>query len=455
MSNATLRIPSYRHHKPSGQAVVTLGGRDIYLGKYNTAASRASTTASSPSGPRTAARCRSAGQRSDRRGTGRRVHAARQDVLPRARRQADQRSRELQAGDPAAERTLRPDPSGGLRPAGPQGRPPTDDRRRPGTRDDQPSHQSHPAISSSGASRISWSSPACCTACKPSPACVAGRSDAKETAPVKPVPDAFVDAVLRSRVAPGGRDDRTATDHRHAIRRSHDHAGLRHRHDAARFGSTRPSSTRPPGTATSATSTLARKPSRSSSRFSSADLSAYLFCPADAEAERNGQRFGVVSPNRKTTVYPSELRPPRETSRRARQKGRETALGERYDAGHLLPGRRVRHRGGQPSPAGRSQGPRHRRRQGGACAPLAPAPAAPQRGNKSAPRARHRGRQNHPRASLAGDHRGVRRSRSRPGHRRDGPGGISRPTPRPRNIGGVRRHSHQCTVGFMRWPAWS
>lgn len=40
MSN-TLRVPSYRHHKPSGQAVVTLNGRDHYLGKWNTKASRA------------------------------------------------------------------------------------------------------------------------------------------------------------------------------------------------------------------------------------------------------------------------------------------------------------------------------------------------------------------------------------------------------------------------------
>ena len=41
MPNSIPRIPSYRHHKPSGQAVVTLGGRDFYLGKYNSAASRA------------------------------------------------------------------------------------------------------------------------------------------------------------------------------------------------------------------------------------------------------------------------------------------------------------------------------------------------------------------------------------------------------------------------------
>lgn len=35
------RVPSYRRHKPSGQAVVTLNGKDVYLGKWNTKASRA------------------------------------------------------------------------------------------------------------------------------------------------------------------------------------------------------------------------------------------------------------------------------------------------------------------------------------------------------------------------------------------------------------------------------
>jgi integrase len=34
-------VPSYRRHKPTGQAVVTLGGRDYYLGRHGTAASRA------------------------------------------------------------------------------------------------------------------------------------------------------------------------------------------------------------------------------------------------------------------------------------------------------------------------------------------------------------------------------------------------------------------------------
>ncbi|MCE5267891.1 MAG: hypothetical protein LLG00_08395 [Planctomycetaceae bacterium] len=37
----SIRVPSYRRHKPTGQAVVTLNGRDHYLGRWNTAASRA------------------------------------------------------------------------------------------------------------------------------------------------------------------------------------------------------------------------------------------------------------------------------------------------------------------------------------------------------------------------------------------------------------------------------
>ena len=40
-AKTALRVPSYRRHKPTGQAVVTLSGKDHYLGKWNTAASRA------------------------------------------------------------------------------------------------------------------------------------------------------------------------------------------------------------------------------------------------------------------------------------------------------------------------------------------------------------------------------------------------------------------------------
>lgn len=41
MSKTTSRpVPRYRHHKPSGQAVVTMDGRDFYLGSWNGADSR-------------------------------------------------------------------------------------------------------------------------------------------------------------------------------------------------------------------------------------------------------------------------------------------------------------------------------------------------------------------------------------------------------------------------------
>ena len=32
-------VPSYRHHKPTGQAVVTLNGKDFYLGPWKSKAS--------------------------------------------------------------------------------------------------------------------------------------------------------------------------------------------------------------------------------------------------------------------------------------------------------------------------------------------------------------------------------------------------------------------------------
>src|SRR5262245_10725868 len=35
------RIPTYRYHKGSGQAVVVLGGKSVYLGKWDTPESRA------------------------------------------------------------------------------------------------------------------------------------------------------------------------------------------------------------------------------------------------------------------------------------------------------------------------------------------------------------------------------------------------------------------------------
>jgi hypothetical protein len=41
MPAQTSRVPSYRLHKPTGLAVVTIGGRDVYLGKHDSPESRA------------------------------------------------------------------------------------------------------------------------------------------------------------------------------------------------------------------------------------------------------------------------------------------------------------------------------------------------------------------------------------------------------------------------------
>ena len=40
MPKLTNSVPKYRHHKQSGQAVVTLRGRDVYLGPYNSKGSK-------------------------------------------------------------------------------------------------------------------------------------------------------------------------------------------------------------------------------------------------------------------------------------------------------------------------------------------------------------------------------------------------------------------------------
>ena len=39
-SRSRTRVPSYRLHKASGQAVVTLADKDFYLGKHDTEASK-------------------------------------------------------------------------------------------------------------------------------------------------------------------------------------------------------------------------------------------------------------------------------------------------------------------------------------------------------------------------------------------------------------------------------
>src|SRR4051812_34612798 len=40
MPYSTLHVPSYRHRKSRGLAVVTINGKDVYLGRYNSLDSR-------------------------------------------------------------------------------------------------------------------------------------------------------------------------------------------------------------------------------------------------------------------------------------------------------------------------------------------------------------------------------------------------------------------------------
>ena len=51
------RIPSYRRHKATNQAVVTINGQDIYLGKWNSVLSKAGERPISFSSAETVDRC--------------------------------------------------------------------------------------------------------------------------------------------------------------------------------------------------------------------------------------------------------------------------------------------------------------------------------------------------------------------------------------------------------------
>jgi hypothetical protein len=51
-------IPTYRRHKPTGKGVVTLDGRDIYLGIHGRMPAESDTTASLHSGWPMVAACR-------------------------------------------------------------------------------------------------------------------------------------------------------------------------------------------------------------------------------------------------------------------------------------------------------------------------------------------------------------------------------------------------------------
>lgn len=329
MGNSTLRIPSYRRHKPSGQAVVTISGRDVYLGFWNSAASRAEYN---------------------------RIIAewtAQGGTLPLNPTSDFTITELLAAFEQYAKGYYR----------GPDGAPTTEAANfRPVMRRLKKLYGRTAAASfgplglkavrqSMIGERLSrrtvnhavnrirrifkWAvenelvRPTVLQALQAVAGLRYGRSEAVETDPIHPVPDEFVDAVLPY-VAPQvaamialqrvtgirsgevvimrGADINTAgkvwvytpTTHRTAWKGHHRQVYL------------------------------GPKAQRIVKPFLKADLSAFIFSPADADAQRCGQRFGVISADRKTPVYPSELRAraQRRSARQRRTGGRR--LRDRY-----------------------------------------------------------------------------------------------------------------------------
>jgi len=93
-ASESARIPSYRRYKPTGQAVVTLGGRDHYLGLYGILASRAEYD-SVPGSPHDGAwRCPT-----ERLHYGATIFAAGGQVRPKATPPSEKATRRREYGD--------------------------------------------------------------------------------------------------------------------------------------------------------------------------------------------------------------------------------------------------------------------------------------------------------------------------------------------------------------------
>jgi integrase len=318
MSIATLRIPSYRRHKASGQAVVTLGGRDIYLGKFNSAASRreynrliAEWTAHAGTLPHqandlTVAELAAAFLRYAKtyyRGPDGKFTTEVANFKPAIRRLNDLYGR-TRAADfgPLALKAVR------------------------GAMIDEKLARRTINHAVNRIRRIfKWAvenqlvEPSILHGLQAVAGLRYGRSGARETAPVKPVPDAFVDATIDHVSAQVGAmiDLQRVTGMRSGevcllracdlnttgrvwIYTPQTHKTAWHGHERSIY--------------------LGPKAQAIVKPFLKADTTAYLFSPAEAEAERNERRYGVVGTDRRTPVYPSELRS--RERRRAARKGR-------------------------------------------------------------------------------------------------------------------------------------
>ena len=302
---STNRVPSYRRHKPSGQAVVTLDGRDFYLGKFNSAASRSEYN--------------------------RRIAewAAHDGIIPDS---TDLSITELLRGFSVhAERYYR----------GPDGKPTTEvanfkpivRRLRKMYGDTSAAAFGPIALKAVRQSMINeklarrtinhatnrirrifkWA-----VENEIVPASVIhglqavsglkyGRSDARETEPIKPVPDAYVDAVLpyvAAQVAAMLNLQRVTgmRSGEVTIMRACDI------NMAGRVWEYTPAAHKTAYRGHSRTVYLGPKAQAIIKPFLKTDLQGYLFSPAEANDQRNSCRLGVSRPDRKTPIYPSELR---------------------------------------------------------------------------------------------------------------------------------------------------
>jgi integrase len=317
--------PSYRRHKATGQAVVTLAGRDIYLGKHNTAASRREYS-------------RIIGEWTASGGTLTAQHDLTVvELCAPFMRHAESYYRRPD-GSPTSERESFKLVVGRLKAT--YGRTPVSEfgplalkAVRQAMIDDGLCRN----VINRSVNRIrhifKWGvenelvGPSVLHGLQAVAGLRAGRSGARETKPVKPVPDVFVDAVLphvspqvaamirlqrltgmRSGEVNSIRGCDINTGGKVWVYTPTQHKTAWHGHDRQVY--------------------LGPKAQAVIKPFFKADLQAYLFSPGDAEVERNGRRFGVVSPDRKTKVYPSELRG--RQRRRAKRNRREFC--DRYDS---------------------------------------------------------------------------------------------------------------------------
>ena len=244
----SFRTPAYRLHKPSGQAVVTINGTDFYLGPHGSDESKAEYD-------------RLIGEWL---AAGRRLPVAKADLTVNEVLLAYMRFRGRLLPR-VCKQEYPTSPGSSLRPV--KERITATPRRR--TSDRWPSRQcanqwwkpicaetrstSGSAISSvrsSGLSKTNWPRRQCFKRSRPCPAYGAAESEARESAPIKPVPDAFIDADPWEGSPAGLGDGRIATADGDASRRSGGHAGLRLEHVGQRLdlrtgpaqdGSSRPS----------------------------------------------------------------------------------------------------------------------------------------------------------------------------------------------------------------------